>query len=117
MTVLIGCAGSSGSTLLPTLLNRHPKLFSGPELNLLNKEQLFEDWEHWENRVFSFFPFCSTRGWQVYRRSNLSDPAYGWSRREVRTLLREPVSTPTVGLPSPSNRGPRARMIESRPGR
>jgi len=39
--ILIGCAPSSGSTLLRSLLNAHPELASGPELSLLGHPGLY----------------------------------------------------------------------------
>ena len=41
--IIIGGSGSSGSSLLATILNRHPEVAVGPELSLFNKPVLYEN--------------------------------------------------------------------------
>jgi len=42
-SVLIGGSGSTGSSLLRTVFNRHAAVFSREELNFFNKEQYFSE--------------------------------------------------------------------------
>jgi hypothetical protein len=42
---LIGGSGSSGSTLLAVILDRHPQITCGPEMSLFNKRVLYGDYE------------------------------------------------------------------------
>jgi hypothetical protein len=43
--VIIGCCGSSGSTLLATILTNHSEVFCGPELSLFSKKELYENYK------------------------------------------------------------------------
>ncbi|MCS4086130.1 hypothetical protein GGQ10_000929 [Salinibacter ruber] len=43
--LIIG-AGSSGTTLLSTILDSHPRLACGPELSLFNKRDIYRDFEY-----------------------------------------------------------------------
>jgi hypothetical protein len=93
MPTLMGGSGSTGSSLLRTILNRHPTLFSGEELNFFNKEQVFDDWERSRRRVFCsrLFPPFATRGWFSWPGTQLTHADYGWSIAEL-GLLFERVS-------------------------
>jgi len=53
MIVNVCCSGSSGSTLLSTLLNRHDDVFSGEELGVFSKPILYEKFD--VVKRFSFF--------------------------------------------------------------
>jgi len=52
LKVNVCCSGSSGSTLLGYLLDGHPSIYSGPELNLFTKLALYERYD--------LVKFCST---------------------------------------------------------
>lgn len=84
----MGGSGSSGSTMLIRKLSTHPDVFCGGEINFFNKEQLFEDWENNKMKILPFFPFFSTKGWQIYRRSTLHREEYGWNKESVKELLK-----------------------------
>ena len=71
MAIIIGGSGSSGSTMLIRKLSTHPDIFCGGETNFFNKEQLFENWNKNKLKIIPLLPFFSTKGWQIYRRSNL----------------------------------------------
>jgi len=89
MRIIMGGPGSSGSTLLRTVLNRHPAVFSGPELNFFNKEQLFEDWNRFKSKTIGrHFPRLATLGWFCYPGTGLLHPDYGWQAVELKSLLR-----------------------------
>lgn len=89
MPILIGGSGSTGSTVLRTVLNRHPALFSGYELNFFNKEQVFDEWERARRLVFGtrLHPPFATLGWFAWPGENLTHEDYGWSMPEVREIM------------------------------
>src|SRR3972149_6035587 len=43
--IFVGGAGSSGSSLLAVLLNRHPKVYCGAEASLFNKAAILGDFD------------------------------------------------------------------------
>lgn len=88
MSVIIGGSGSSGSTMLISKLSTHPELFCGGEINFFNKEQLFEDWNKNKMKILPLFPFFSTKGWHIYRRNSLHRSEYGWTKEEIKKLLK-----------------------------
>lgn len=49
--ILIGGSGSTGSTLLAAMLNRHPQVHCGDELSLLNKPLLYRNWPRFRQHV------------------------------------------------------------------
>lgn len=87
MSVLIGGSGSSGSSMLRTVINRHDDIFSGAELNFFNKEQIFLDWQKKKNLIFRTFPKISTYGWFPYYGTNLLHTDYGWEKNELLSLI------------------------------
>lgn len=88
MSILIGGPGSTGSSLLRTILNRHPDLFSGAELGLFNKAPVFTDWMRMRTRLLTRRGRrMSTRGWFPYASHNLLHADYGWSKAELGTVL------------------------------
>lgn len=91
MPTLMGGSGSTGSTLLRTVLHRHPDLFSGEELNFFNKEQVFDDWERSRRMIFGtrFHRPFATRGWFAWPGQQLEHQDYGWTMDEIRTLMAE----------------------------
>ncbi|MBD3404260.1 hypothetical protein GF420_15330 [candidate division GN15 bacterium] len=93
MKVLMGGPGSTGSSMLRTVLNRHPDVFSGAELNFFNKEQVFTDWPQSKHRLLGFkFPRFTTQGWFPYAGHHLLHEDYGWSREELRRLISDSTS-------------------------
>lgn len=93
MPVLIGGGGSTGSTLLRTVLNRHPDIYSGRELNFFNKALVFLNWRKASCRLFSRFTQpLTTDGWVPYPGTRLAHPEYGWQKNEVLQLARASVS-------------------------
>ncbi len=85
--VLIGGCGSTGSTLLRHILNRSPQIFSGPELNLFNKEQIFENWDQAKTKLLGPSRFLPTKGFMHYSGTRLLHPEYGWTRAELKALI------------------------------
>jgi len=87
MKILIGGAGSTGSSLLRQILNRHPDIFSGPELNFFNKEQIFSDWQSAKKNILRPSRFFSTQGWVPYTGTRMLKEEYGWQKKELKALI------------------------------
>jgi len=87
--VLMGGAGSTGSSLLRTIINRHDDMFSGEELSLFNKEQYFDCWDANKNKLLPgrWQRFPETRGWVPYRGSALTHEDYCWEENELKALI------------------------------
>jgi hypothetical protein len=88
---LIGGAGSTGSSLLRTLFNRHSAVFAGEELNFFNKEQYFQTWSKSREDIFrrGIWTIPRTHGWFEYSGNSLLHPCYMWSLQELKQLLGE----------------------------
>jgi hypothetical protein len=85
--IILGGAGSSGSTLLITLLSRHPEIVAGPELSILNKKLFFD----YTNDISSskakmlINHKVSSNGWVLYPKVYFNE--YGFTNEEVYKLL------------------------------
>lgn len=90
--IIIGGAGSSGSTLLVSILNRHKEIAAGPELSLLNKRYFFETpyTKIQENLKRILRKGICTDGWFIYPRFFFSK--YGFSDQQVSKLFDEATS-------------------------
>ena len=85
--IIIGGSGSSGSSLLATILNRHPEIAVGPELSLFNKPVLYEnDWNKFSKNLKKYIiKGSSTKGWFLYWKSMRKIEKYGW---EIESLIK-----------------------------
>lgn len=86
MRVLMGGSGSTGSSLIRTVLRRHREIFSGDELNFFNKEQYFENWRQYKHRCLSSPPLA-TKGWFAWPGNSLLHRDYYWSREDLSALV------------------------------
>ena len=89
MIVNVCCSGSSGSTLLSTLLNRHDDIFSGEELGVFSKPILYEKFDVVKRLSFfiarygiSSSPYFADRS--ILR--NLTE--YGLDKKDIWSILR-----------------------------
>lgn len=89
MTVLIGGSGSTGSSMLRTLLNRHSQIFSGPELNFFNKGELYRTWNSSKTKLLKENSRLFTEGWFPYPGDRLLENDYTWNRTELTQLINE----------------------------
>lgn len=83
--IIIGGSGSSGSTLLKSLLNRHSKIAIGPELSIFNKNMFFETpFEKIKNNINIILEngMC-TDGWFLYPTTLCDFEKYGWSKTDL----------------------------------
>ena len=89
MGIIIGGSGSSGTTLLKTIVDRHPDLFSGPELSVFNKERLYLNWNRFKEKLVPPAANFSTDGWFPYPDNNLLHHDYGWEKKCLTGLIAE----------------------------
>ena len=88
MIVNICASGSSGSTLLSHILNRHPDIFSGRELGLFSKNILFENFDLIKKRKYLVKMFgISSRPYFDERSIFRNLKSFNLNREEVWKLL------------------------------
>lgn len=119
--IIIGCAPSTGSSLLRVALSRHPCLFSGGELAVLDKPGLFEESDASFRRnilgwLSAGYPCGFTgSGSQLFR--HLSD--YSWTESALRQMVRSCTSYPqmlSVFFDKPVRLSGTRRWVEKTPG-
>ena len=82
--IIIGGSGSSGSTLLKSLLNRHSKIAIGPELSIFNKNMFYETpFEKIKDNLKTILDdgMC-TDGWFLYPPTFSDFEKYGWNKND-----------------------------------
>ncbi|MFK7978539.1 MAG: sulfotransferase [Saprospiraceae bacterium] len=89
MAILIGCSGSTGSSLLKTILNRHSQLFAGPEAGLFAFPQVYDNWAENKHQLLTTI---KTDAWQLRKGMNLLQPAFGWQEKELQQLIQKSTS-------------------------
>ncbi len=90
---LIGGSGSTGSSLLRQLLNRHSKIFCGPESSLFCKAELFDNWEKHKNKIQSKgLGGLKSNSFHVYRGIDLTLAEYGFSENMILGLIEQSAS-------------------------
>lgn len=91
--ILIGGSGSTGSSLLRFILNRHPDLFSGWETRLFIYPHLFYKWNRYKNHLIDggLWGIRST-GWSLRGSAELLHEDYGWNRKNLDLLLEDSAS-------------------------
>lgn len=83
---IIGC-GSSGSTLLSVLLDRHPLIACGPELSVFNKKGIYCDYFTFRQKLPSWLERgLSTDGRAEYRNFFFNLNAYFWDKNGLIAL-------------------------------
>jgi len=88
--VFIGGAGSSGSTLLSVLLNRHPEIACGPEMSFFNKSRIYDvsfdvfraKFNSWSKKGLN------TDGYWLYPGFLLNREYYGLTQENLNYFLR-----------------------------
>lgn len=85
MNCFVGGSGSTGSSVLANVLNRHSRLFCGPETYLFTKHQLFEDWSGNKGKLvdgkLKSFP------WHKFSNTELLNPAFEWDTKALKELI------------------------------
>ena len=82
--IIIGGSGSSGSTLLATILNRHPEIMIGPELSLFNKPVIYKNYDVFKKNINGIMDSgISTRGWFLYWETFKDLEKFGWEKKDL----------------------------------
>lgn len=89
MAILIGCSGSTGSSLLKTILNRHSQIFAGPEAGIFAFPQVYDNWN---KNKYHLLKGIKTDAWQMRKGMNLLQPAFGWQPMELRREIEAATS-------------------------
>lgn len=86
--VIMGGSGSTGSSVLQRILNRHPEVMAGPEIGLFQFPFLYDDWNRYKQALpkENFFGVKS-RAFARRNGAKLLDPYYGWTPSELQQLL------------------------------
>lgn len=87
--IIIG-SGSSGTTLLSVLLDRHPEIACGPEIGVFSKRSIYEDFKTFQQTLPAWLQRgLSTEGNSQYRPFFLNLEAYFWEKDELIALANE----------------------------
>lgn len=89
MAILIGCSGSTGSSLLKTILNRHSQIFAGPEAGLFAFPQVYDNWDKCKHQLLKGI---KTDAWQMRKGMDLLQPAFGWTATNLQQLIQQSAS-------------------------
>ncbi len=89
MAILIGCSGSTGSSLLKTMLNRHSQIFAGPEAGLFAFPQVYDNWDKYKQQLTTNI---KTDGWQMRKGMTLVQPAFGWKEVDLQQMIQQTTS-------------------------
>ncbi|RMG87653.1 MAG: sulfotransferase [Bacteroidetes bacterium] len=88
--VLVGGSGSTGSSLLQNILNRHPDIFAGPETRLFIYPHLFHHWNRYKTRLTGrTLRTIRSHGWSVRGRADLLQPEFGWEAEALERAIRQ----------------------------
>lgn len=90
MIVLIGGSGSTGSSLLKNILNRHPQIFAGEESNLFCKAKLYTDFQSYKSSIIKRGLFgLKNHGWHIYNGVDLYSPEYNLTKESLHILIAQ----------------------------
>lgn len=88
--ILAGGSGSTGSSLLQAILNRHPDLLAGQETCLFIYPQLFRKWNRYKNFLVKRGVLgVKSTGWSLRNGADLLHEDYGWERTELESAIRQ----------------------------
>ena len=90
MIVLMGGSGSTGSSLLKNILNRHPSIFAGEESNFFCKHELYDDFEKHKHRInLRKISGLKNFGWHIYNGIDLINNHYPINSEELNSFIDE----------------------------
>ena len=83
--IIIGGSGSSGTTLLATILNRHHDIAIGPELSLFNKPVFYnQSYKIFRQNINRYIKRgISTEGWFLYWNTFRDLDKFGWTDEDM----------------------------------
>ena len=67
MQVIMGGSGSTGSSLLKNIMNRHQEIFAGGETAFFAKKMIYDNWLKARSRILKRKLFgLRNFGWHIY---------------------------------------------------
>lgn len=89
----MGGSGSTGSSLLKNILNRHEAVFAGEETSLFAKKEVYENWTKAKAKLMKRgVSGLRNFGYHIYNGTDLLEPAYNWSESELTKVLADSAS-------------------------
>ncbi len=90
MSILVGGAPSTGSSLLVRMLHRHPALFAGPETFLFIHRKLYVQWHRYRSCLWRRCRLAGLKseGWFRFNGVRLLSPAFGHDLHGLRRLVQ-----------------------------
>lgn len=88
--ILAGGSGSTGSSLLQAILNRHANVLAGQETCLFIYPHLFFKWKRYKNYLIRRGVLgVKSTGWSLRNGADLLHEDYGWEQAEIEQVIRE----------------------------
>jgi hypothetical protein len=89
VAIVIGCSGSTGSSLLKTILNRHSQIFAGPETELFAFPQVYTNWEDCKKKLLHHI---KNDDWQIRKGMSLLQTEYAWKEEALLPIIAQSAS-------------------------
>ena len=87
MSVIMGGSGSTGSSLVKNILNRHKDIFAGEETSFFAKQMIYENWTKARKRIVKRkLNGLRNHGYHIYNGTDMVHPEYGYTKDEVAKL-------------------------------
>ncbi len=89
MSIIIGGCGSTGTSLLRQVLNRHSLVYIAPETHLFAKSRLYKDWKTYRSNINRRSIFgLRTSGMTMFTGFDLRESDFGMSKKEIESLAK-----------------------------
>ena len=90
MSVVMGGSGSTGSSLVKNILNRHSDVFAGEETSFFAKQLIYEDWSRAKTRITKRkLRGLKNLGYHIYNGTDLVQSEYGQTEKEIEALANQ----------------------------
>jgi hypothetical protein len=90
MSVIMGGSGSTGSSLVKNILNRHNDIFAGEETSFFAKRQIYDDWSNAKKRITKRkLTGLKNLGYHIYNGTDLVQNEYRLSITEIDALANQ----------------------------
>jgi len=87
MSVIMGGSGSTGSSLVKNILNRHPDVYSGEETSFFAKKLIYDDWSRAKKKVTQRkLRGLRNHGFHIYNGTDFTESEYLRNNKEIQQL-------------------------------
>ena len=87
MSIIMGGSGSTGSSLVKNILNRHPDIFAGEETSFFAKKNIYQNWDKVKKRITSRgIRGLRNHGFHLYNGTDLSENEYLNDQFEIQEM-------------------------------